>query len=350
LAKQKYADLKGNTLKTMQQEFDTSVAELKAQRNQALSELNAKTEALRSESKLYLERGGKGLQEAQAEGKGIYGKTESLKSLSDELQKDMQLGVASADQTKIYNTLKQLESPVESGTLSITDAQTFYKNLGKQTHKGIAPDITGTVAQFNKRIQNVLAQYIEENGGDAGKKWLKANEDYFIGKKIEKKLKSPEYKSELKAAQKEIELEYKRDLKEAEKKYHDARKSLEKETFEDYQKAQQQEAIRTASATALQDLGKMAIKQGAEYTLLSGLVHMLGGPHYITQIIKGGTEIAKPMLKGIYNGLKIIKDHPEIRAELKKAAQFAQEGNQLLFNATLLRVEHDIRNKQSKKK
>lgn len=364
-AKNAYETYKKTRLDEIQRDITEQIINIKKERDAAITAArnakNAEIAALEHKGTVnnaraqeHLSEGGKLLEESRIESTGLSGTAQKIEQLSNQIVEDIQLGVAPADQSAIINTLTQLESSIADGSMTIADAQKFYQNLGKQTHKGMNADITSTKSIYNKKIQGILSDFIVEHGGQAGQKWLEGNKQYSVGKQLQKQRNSPQYKQEVRNKKRAIEEQYKLDVREAQKAAQEAqkkvdsevgsfRKKLETETYQDYVKQQKVEAHKTSFETAI----NQGVKLGTDTVSATILSYLFGGNK---GMYLAGIKAGRLGINGVKRYASLIKNNPQIVKDLDKLARYSLEGQQDLFNAQLLLLGNELTSKVEKEK
>lgn len=347
-AKKLWGDERSKEISNLTKEYQTTSKDLKKElvrnrktakttRDQELATITKEQDKLHKEVQKGLEKGGKGLEETRALGQGVQGSTDKLKAIAQDVEGSLGLGIPESERKLILDTIKQVDEGIESGKLTNSGAQEFYQNLGKQRWgKSVSPEgnvvyrsPSDTSSIYQKKIQDVLSDYITESDPKIGKKWLKANERYSVAKELEKELKSKDYKDTIAQRQRDIELDYKQrlrdseskiqnDLKESKKSYESNKGKLSKETYEDF--------VKNAEKKAVQDQSGWMEKHLPDFTYAGILTYLLGGGKGLGLLLKGGITYGRPLAKHALEAAKHIYKSPTIRSELHQAAKLALNG------------------------
>jgi hypothetical protein len=247
-------------------------------------------------------------------GREIKGDASKLKKELQEMQRSTEVGLEDVERNRIQKIIGQIDDLITGKEISIDKIKDAKRNLNATTYDRNLPK---TLRDTNKRLIHLLDEVIEESGQ-----------------------KHPEHGKLFKEAETETQQlkDIQREQKEFNKNYATAKKDLESQTYEGFQKAQ-----KTNINDALDFLRSQSKSLWWQGPMAAILKYMFGW--------KTGAGVFFGLNKALKEGSviwKILKDNPELMKQAELAAENIAKRDFPAFTANMNRLKETLEPEEEK--
>lgn len=260
-----------------------------------------------------------------------------MKASLKKIEKNLELGIETADRTRIAEMARQIESLLDKGDLTLADAKTLKQNINAAIYdKSLSP----VVKKYYTEMRNSVNEYINRIGEkipEHGKPYSSAEQKTVELKKLKSEQK--DFDTHQKEALKEINKNYNEDLRNLKREYSDNEelRNLKREYSESKSTFKQQEQFVNNIAPLVNKFSGAAIGALAYY-----ISSFLGfGPvgqkiaGFITTLTHEGIKEQR-----IYRSM--LQDHPDLIRDFNNLIKYGVSNNKYQIANTINRINADI--------